>query len=175
MNEVTGKVFVWPLCTRIIHWIIASSFTFSFITSFNKEYFILHIAFGYVFGVVLSFRIIWGFVGPKYATFNTFKLRFLNLKEYFAEKMKDRWRKSILGTIPHQVGLRSLSFCGIYYFFGWYAFIWCTRREWSFCFSQRTLLSQLLCLTSITYLYVIFFSFVGDNSYYRCFNRAVLS
>lgn len=100
MNEVTGKVFVWPLCTRIIHWIIASSFTFSFITSFNKEYFIFHIAFGYVFGVVLSFRIIWGFVGPKYATFNTFKLRFLNLKEYFAEKMKDRWRKIHPGHNP---------------------------------------------------------------------------
>lgn len=100
MNKVTGKVFVWPLCTRIIHWIIASSFTFSFMSSFNKEYFIFHIAFGYVFGVVLSFRIIWGFIGPMYATFDTFKLQFFDLKEYFAEKMRDRWRKIHPGHNP---------------------------------------------------------------------------
>lgn len=100
MNKINGKVFVWPLCTRMIHWIIASSFTIAFITSFNKEYFTLHIAFGYVFCVVLSFRIIWGFIGPSYATFNTFQLQFYDLKHYFAEKMKDRWRKIHPGHNP---------------------------------------------------------------------------
>ena len=100
MNKINGKVLVWPLCTRIIHWLIASSFTFAFFTSFNKEYFIFHIACGYVFGIALSFRIIWGFMGPRYATFNTFKLRFSNLKEYFVEKMKNRWRKIHPGHNP---------------------------------------------------------------------------
>lgn len=100
MNQVTGKVFVWPLCTRIIHWLIVASFTFALITSFNKEHFIFHIAFGYVFGIVLSFRIIWGFMGPRYATFNTFKLRVKDLKGYFVEKMQNRWRKTYPGHNP---------------------------------------------------------------------------
>lgn len=93
MNKKIGKVFVWPLCTRIIHWIIASSFLLSFITSFCDDKFKLHIAFGFIFGIVLTFRIIWGFVGPSYATFDTFKLKLQELKYYFVEKMKDRWRK----------------------------------------------------------------------------------
>lgn len=93
MNHKIGRVFVWPLCTRIIHWIIASSFLLSFITSFCSDKIKLHIAFGYIFGIVLIFRIIWGMIGPRYATFSTFKLKFKELKQYFVEKMENRWRK----------------------------------------------------------------------------------
>lgn len=87
------EVFVWPLCTRIIHWMIASSFFLSFLTSFYAHLFKWHIAFGMLFGFVLCFRLIWGFIGSNYGTFQTFKLGFNDLKEYFREKIKNRWRK----------------------------------------------------------------------------------
>ena len=90
-------VFVWPLCTRIIHWIIALSFFFSFITSFFYPLFKWHVAFGFIFGIVLLFRIIWGFIGPSYAKFTTFKLSFEALKFYFVEKIQNRWRKIYAG------------------------------------------------------------------------------
>ena len=93
MNKRAHEVFVWPLCTRIIHWIIATSFFLSFITSFYHHLFKWHLAFGFIFGIVLLFRLIWGFIGPNYATFKTFKLSLKALKDYFAQKVNNRWRK----------------------------------------------------------------------------------
>lgn len=100
MNRKFGYVFVWPLCTRMIHWIIVISFLASFLTSFFHDKFIYHIAFGYTFGIVLTFRIIWGFFGPQYATFNTFMLHVSSLKHYFQEKVNNRWRKIHPGHNP---------------------------------------------------------------------------
>jgi len=97
MNQREHEVFVWPLCTRIIHWIIATSFFFSFITSFHHTFFRWHFAFGLIFGIVLLFRLIWGFVGPNYATFKTFKLSYQELQDYFVQKVQNRWRKIYAG------------------------------------------------------------------------------
>ena len=93
MNKRSNEVFVWPLCTRIIHWIIATSFLLAFVISFDRTLFEWHLAFGFIFGIMLLFRIIWGFVGPNYATFKTFKLKYCELKNYFIEKVQNRWRK----------------------------------------------------------------------------------
>ncbi|MDD5358647.1 MAG: cytochrome b/b6 domain-containing protein [Sulfurovaceae bacterium] len=100
MNKKDGKVFVWPICTRIIHWTIALSFTASFFSSLNKSYLHYHVAFGWIFGVMLIYRIVWGFFGPRYATFNTFKLNFIDLQWYFKEKVVNRWRKIPAGHNP---------------------------------------------------------------------------
>jgi len=97
MNKKRDAVFVWPLCTRIIHWMIALSFFISFITAFFHDLFKWHIAFGCIFGIGLVYRIIWGIVGPNYATFKTFKLSFKQLKDYFSEKVQNRWRKIYAG------------------------------------------------------------------------------
>lgn len=97
MNKRPHEVFVWPLCTRIIHWIIATSFFFSFLTSFQHALFRWHLSFGLIFGVVLLFRLIWGFVGPNYATFKTFKLSYQELQDYFVQKVQNRWRKIYAG------------------------------------------------------------------------------
>ena len=100
MNRKPGKVYVWPLSTRIIHWIIAFSFTASFITSYTEQYLHYHVAFGWIFGVMLGYRILWGFVGPRYATFNTFKFNLKDLAWYFQEKVINRWRKIPPGHNP---------------------------------------------------------------------------
>lgn len=93
MNKRQNEVFVWPLCTRIIHWMIALSFLTSFITAFFHSLFKWHLAFGWIFGIVLIYRLVWGIVGPNYATFKTFKLSFAELRYYFVEKVQNRWRK----------------------------------------------------------------------------------
>jgi cytochrome b len=100
VNKKEGKVFVWPISTRIIHWIIATSFIGSFITSFYENYLHIHVALGWIFGVMLGYRILWGFIGPRYATFNTFKLSFSELVWYFKEKIIDRWREIPAGHNP---------------------------------------------------------------------------
>lgn len=49
---------------------------------------------------MLAYRIIWGFIGPRYATFNTFKLNPNLLKHYFTEKIENRYREIPAGHNP---------------------------------------------------------------------------
>ena len=100
MNRKPDKVYVWPLGTRIIHWMFALSFTGAFITSFYEELLHSHVALGFIFLIMIIYRIIWGFVGPRYATFNTFKLSPSEFKHYFIEKVQNRWRKIPAGHNP---------------------------------------------------------------------------
>ena len=100
MNKRPGYVFVWPIGTRIIHWMMALSFTTAFITSFYEELLHDHVALGFIFLIIIIYRIIWGFIGPRYATFNTFKLSLPQLKHYFVEKIANRWRKIPAGHNP---------------------------------------------------------------------------
>ena len=100
MNKRKDYVFVWPAYTRIIHWLIASTFTLAFIFSFTENLLNLHVAVGIIFGLMLVYRIIWGFVGPQYARFSTFKLSLSKLKFYFVEKIQNRWRDIPAGHNP---------------------------------------------------------------------------
>ncbi len=100
MNKSPNKVFVWPISTRIIHWMLAFSFTIAFIISSYEEMLHDHVALGFIFGIMIIYRIIWGFIGPKYARFSTFKLNLSQLKFYFVEKIQDRWRAIPAGHNP---------------------------------------------------------------------------
>jgi len=100
MNKRKGYVYVWPIGTRIIHWMMAISFTAAFITSFHENMLHNHVAFGFIFLIIIIYRITWGIIGPRYATFNTFKLRPSQLKHYFVEKIQNRWRKIPAGHNP---------------------------------------------------------------------------
>ncbi len=100
MNKKPNHVFVWPIYTRIIHWLIASTFTLAFIFSLYENLLNLHVAAGIIFGLMLVYRIIWGFTGPRYATFNTFKLSLTKLKFYFQEKIQNRYREIPAGHNP---------------------------------------------------------------------------
>lgn len=100
MNKKPGYVFVWPIGTRIIHWMMALSFTAAFITSFYEYKLHDHVALGFIFLTIIVYRIIWGFIGPEYARFNDFKLSLPQLKHYFVEKIQNRWRKIPAGHNP---------------------------------------------------------------------------
>jgi cytochrome b len=100
LNRKNNYVYVWPTYTRIIHWLIAFSFTISFILSLYENLLNLHVATGIIFGLMLVYRIIWGFIGPRYATFNTFKLSLNKLKFYFQEKIENRFREIPAGHNP---------------------------------------------------------------------------
>lgn len=100
MNKRKDQVYVWPFYTRVIHWLIAFSFAFAFIFSLYERLLNLHVAVGIIFGLMLVYRIIWGFIGPQYATFNTFKLSLTKLKFYFQEKIENRYREIPAGHNP---------------------------------------------------------------------------
>ena len=79
---------------------MALSFTTAFITSFYEHLLHDHVAPGFIFLIIIVYRLIWGVIGPQYATFNTFKLSLPQLKHYFVEKIQNRWRKIPAGHNP---------------------------------------------------------------------------
>jgi cytochrome b len=63
-------VRVWDICVRFTHWIVALGFFVAYLT--EDEALPLHVWAGYVVGVLVFLRILWGFIGTKHARFTDF-------------------------------------------------------------------------------------------------------
>ena len=61
---------VWDPFVRTFHWALAASFAVAWLSSKNWES--VHDAAGYVAGGLVALRVVWGFVGPRYARFAQF-------------------------------------------------------------------------------------------------------
>ncbi len=71
--DASGKRLVWDLPLRAFHWLFAASILASWATAtagFNWMQW--HIRLGKWMIGLLSFRVIWGFVGPRHARFTSF-------------------------------------------------------------------------------------------------------
>jgi len=66
------QILVWDAPTRVFHWVQALAFGIAYYTSDSEKYRDIHIAFGYIMLGLLVFRILWGFIGTRYARFNSF-------------------------------------------------------------------------------------------------------
>jgi len=64
------QIKVWDPLVRSFHWIVVSSFVVAYIT--EDDYMTLHSWAGYVIGVALLVRLIWGFIGTQHARFSDF-------------------------------------------------------------------------------------------------------
>ena len=69
-QKLKGETKVWDIFIRFFHWSLAFSFFVVYLTGDDEN--IWHIYFGYTIGILLLLRIIWGFVGSKYARFSNF-------------------------------------------------------------------------------------------------------
>ena len=65
-----ATVKVWDPFVRAFHWSLASLFLLAYVTGDEME--TVHIAAGYTIAGLLALRILWGFVGPRYARFSNF-------------------------------------------------------------------------------------------------------
>jgi len=78
---------VWTVSIRIYHWLLAIGFTVAYILSDFDNYQNLHYAFGLFVGVLIFFRIIYGFIGNKYSNFKDFPISIRSqitfVKHYF--------------------------------------------------------------------------------------------
>src|SRR3989339_30672 len=77
------RVYVWTLPTRIFHWLFVTLILGAWITTQEDRWLSVHVAIGSAVGALVLFRIVWGFMGPKYSRFGDFTLGFDPLKEYF--------------------------------------------------------------------------------------------
>ena len=68
----TERILVWDLPTRLFHWLLASTFAGAWLTADSERWIDVHVALGYIFAGLIAFRVLWGFIGTRYARFSSF-------------------------------------------------------------------------------------------------------
>ena len=79
------KTYIWTLPTRIFHWLLVAGMVVAYVVSEEDELLNIHSSVGYMVGVLIAFRIIWGFFGPKYSRFTDFSFGLKALKAFITD------------------------------------------------------------------------------------------
>ncbi|MDX1809844.1 MAG: cytochrome b/b6 domain-containing protein [Sulfurospirillaceae bacterium] len=82
------KSYIWPFINRFSHVLLIIFFSAAYLLGDYKSLVNYHVAFGYALGVVFLFRVLWGFIGPKYSKFKDFNFNVNDLKEYMLSVFK---------------------------------------------------------------------------------------
>ena len=64
------QTYVWDPFVRIFHWSVVVAFAVAYLT--DDDLLAVHVWAGYLIGILLAIRVVWGFMGPKYARFADF-------------------------------------------------------------------------------------------------------
>ena len=68
----TDRIKVWDLPTRLFHWSLAATFAGAWLTADSERWIDVHTTLGYAFAGLIAFRLVWGFIGTRYARFTSF-------------------------------------------------------------------------------------------------------
>jgi cytochrome b len=68
----TERILVWDLPTRLFHWLLAATFAGAWLTADSERWIDAHTTLGYTFAGLIAFRLLWGFIGTRYARFSSF-------------------------------------------------------------------------------------------------------
>lgn len=92
IQHTLHPVRVWDLPTRLFHWGLVIAVTGAFVTvKLGGLWMDWHVRFGLAAFALILFRLIWGFIGPRYARFSTF----LKSPATVCAYMKNRYRHGL--------------------------------------------------------------------------------
>ena len=90
----TQYIKVWDIAIRVFHWTLVGCYALAFISSENIPK--LHVFFGYSVLFLVLFRIVYGFVGTRYARFSDFL--------YQPAQIADYLKGLLIGRPKHYIG-----------------------------------------------------------------------
>ncbi|MDP2760498.1 MAG: cytochrome b/b6 domain-containing protein [Sideroxyarcus sp.] len=70
-NTSVVQVKVWDVPVRLFHWLSVASFVLAYVSA-EMHLMVVHVWIGYGLLALLLFRIVWGFIGSRYARFGSF-------------------------------------------------------------------------------------------------------
>ena len=79
------KTYIWSMPTRIFHWLLVIGMITAYLVSEEKELLNIHSSLGYMVGILIIFRIIWGFAGPEYSKFSNFPIGMNSIKNFITD------------------------------------------------------------------------------------------
>ena len=80
-----GQVEVWDPLVRVFHWSLASLFLIAYVT--EDELISLHTWAGYAVLGLIVMRVLWGFVGSRYARFSSFVFGPAHIKQFLKDTL----------------------------------------------------------------------------------------
>lgn len=93
------RILIWDAPTRVFHWLQAISFAGAYLTSDSERNRDIHMAFGYILLGLIAFRLLWGFLGTRYARFSSFLFKPGEIIAYLLSLFKGK-AKHYLGHNP---------------------------------------------------------------------------
>ena len=85
---MSQRTLVWDVPTRMFHWLLAISFAGAFLTAESERYRDIHVMLGYTLLGLIAFRLLWGFVGSRYARFRSFLFKPGEIVAYVTSLLK---------------------------------------------------------------------------------------
>lgn len=84
------RILIWDAPTRVFHWLQVIAFTGAYLTSDSERYRDIHLAFGYILLGLIVFRLLWGFIGTRYARFSSFLFKPGEIVAYLMSLLKSK-------------------------------------------------------------------------------------
>jgi cytochrome b len=91
------EVRIWDPLVRYGHWVLAVAFLIAYLT--EDDLLTIHVWAGYVVGIVILVRIVWGLIGTKHARFSDFLYSPRESLAYFFDTLRGRAKRH-LGHSP---------------------------------------------------------------------------
>ena len=87
---MSQKILVWDAPTRVFHWVQALCFLGAYLTSDSEKTRDIHVALGYILFGLIVFRLLWGFMGTRYAKFSSFLFKPSQIISYMMALLKGK-------------------------------------------------------------------------------------
>lgn len=97
MNREQDSIKVWDIGVRLFHWLLVASFAAAYFT--QSDNYDLHLYTGYTLLGLIAFRLLWGFIGSRYARFSSFIFSPAVVAGYLRDMVQRRARR-YLGHNP---------------------------------------------------------------------------